>query len=83
MLGEGDGIKDRCRRPDIMSDAAYVILTDDDKANTGKFFIDDEVLIKAGVTDLASYSYVPGGFCVIERIDVKSQKNTVLATHAA
>jgi citronellol/citronellal dehydrogenase len=27
---------------------------------TGNFFIDDEVLAKAGVTDLGRYSVVPG-----------------------
>lgn len=58
MLGDGDSIKNHCRKPDIVSDAAYVILTNDDEGNTGNFYIDDDVLSKAGVTDLASYSYV-------------------------
>ncbi len=49
-----------CRTPQIMADAAYVVLTSDAGATTGNFFIDDEVLRKAGVTDLAGYSVVPG-----------------------
>ncbi|MDH4113893.1 MAG: NAD(P)-dependent oxidoreductase [Burkholderiaceae bacterium] len=51
---------EHCRTPQIMADAAYVVLTSDAGATTGNFFIDDEVLRKAGVTDLAGYSVVPG-----------------------
>jgi citronellol/citronellal dehydrogenase len=51
---------EHCRTPQIMADAAYVVLTSDAGATTGNFFIDDEVLGKAGVTDLAGYSVVPG-----------------------
>lgn len=55
------GVKpEHCRTPAIMADAAYAILTSDAKTTTGNFFIDDEVLAKAGVTDLAKYSVVPG-----------------------
>ena len=49
-----------CRTPQIMADAAYAVLTWDAATTTGNFFIDDEVLRKAGVTDLAGYSVVPG-----------------------
>jgi len=55
------GVKpEHCRTPEIMADAAYAVLTSDAAANTGNFYIDDEVLAKAGVTDLAKYSVVPG-----------------------
>jgi len=55
------GIKpEHCRTPDIMADAAYAILNLDAASNTGNFFIDDEVLKRAGVTDFAKYSVVPG-----------------------
>ena len=55
------GIKpEHCRKPEIMADAAYVVLTSDARTTTGNFFIDDEVLRGAGVTDLESYSVVPG-----------------------
>ena len=49
-----------CRKPEILADAAYFILTSDAKATTGNFFIDDELLAKHGVTDLDRYSVVPG-----------------------
>ena len=45
----------RTRRPDIMADAAHAILTRDARACTGNFFIDDEVLREAGVTDFSMY----------------------------
>jgi len=48
------------RTPDIMSDAAHVILTRDAKRTTGNFFIDDEVLRSVGVTDFDKYSVTPG-----------------------
>jgi citronellol/citronellal dehydrogenase len=55
------GVKpEHCRSVDIMADAAYAILTMDAATTTGNFFIDDEVLAKAGITDLAKYSVVPG-----------------------
>jgi len=55
------GIKpEHCRTPEIMADAAYQILILDAATTTGNFFIDDEVLKKAGVTDLDKYAVVPG-----------------------
>ena len=45
----------RTRNADIMADAAHAILTRDARACTGNFFIDDEVLREAGVTDLSRY----------------------------
>jgi citronellol/citronellal dehydrogenase len=49
-----------CRTPEILSDAAYVILNRPAKDCTGNFFVDDEVLASEGVTDLDKYSVVPG-----------------------
>lgn len=49
-----------CRKPEILADAAWWILTSDAKATTGRFFIDDEVLQSHGVHDLDRYSVVPG-----------------------
>lgn len=49
-----------CRKPEIMADAAYEILNRDSKANTGNFYIDEEVLKEAGITDFDHYSVVPG-----------------------
>jgi citronellol/citronellal dehydrogenase len=49
---------DFCRKPEIISDSAHVILTGTGK--TGNFFIDDEVLASVGIKDLDKYSVVPG-----------------------
>lgn len=49
-----------CRTPDIMADAAYVILNRDSKTTTGNFFVDEEVLRENGVTDFEQYSVIPG-----------------------
>jgi citronellol/citronellal dehydrogenase len=49
-----------CRKPEILSDAAYLILTSDARTTTGNFFIDDELLAKHGITDLEKYSVAPG-----------------------
>jgi citronellol/citronellal dehydrogenase len=51
---------EHCRAPAIMADAAYVVLNSDAATTTGNFFIDEEVLAKAGITDFAPYSVVPG-----------------------
>ena len=50
----------RCRKPEILSDAAYLILTSNAATTTGNFFIDDELLAKHGITDLDVYSVTPG-----------------------
>jgi len=49
-----------CRTPEILADAAYVILNRVSKETTGNFFVDDEVLTSVGITDLDGYSVVPG-----------------------
>ncbi len=58
LLGGEEAIR-RCRRPAILADAAHWILTQDSRVCTGNFFIDDEVLQQAGVTDLAPYAVDP------------------------
>jgi citronellol/citronellal dehydrogenase len=49
----------RGRKPEIMADAAHWILTQPARACSGNFFIDDEVLRKAGITDLDKYAVDP------------------------
>jgi citronellol/citronellal dehydrogenase len=49
-----------CRTPEILSDAAYIILNRNSKECSGNFFVDDQVLASEGVTDLEKYSVVPG-----------------------
>jgi len=48
-----------CRTPEIMADAAHVVLTQPAADTSGNFFIDDEVLATAGVTDLTEYAVDP------------------------
>ena len=48
------------RKPEIMGDAAHVILNRDARECMGNFFIDDEVLTAAGVKDLDQYAMTPG-----------------------
>jgi len=48
------------RRPEILADAAHWILTRPARELTGNFFVDDEVLARAGVTDLERYAVAPG-----------------------
>lgn len=49
-----------CRKPEILADAAYIILNRSSKVCTGNFFVDDEVLASEGITDLDTYAVVPG-----------------------
>ena len=49
-----------CRKPEILADAAFHILTSEAKSNTGHFYIDDEVLARHGVTDLDGYAVKSG-----------------------
>ncbi|WP_199433084.1 SDR family oxidoreductase [Qaidamihabitans albus] len=51
----GEQLASHSRTPEIMADAAYAILTKPSTEATGRFFIDDEVLAAAGVTDLSGY----------------------------
>src|ERR1700741_4647507 len=51
----------RSRKPQIVADAAHVILGRPAREYTGQFFIDDSVLYEAGVRDFAPYSVAPGG----------------------
>jgi len=60
MLGGGQEVAAQCRTPEIMSDAAYVILTRDSKHFTGNFCVDDAILAEEGVKDFDRYAAVPG-----------------------
>jgi citronellol/citronellal dehydrogenase len=47
------------RKPEILADAAHWILTQPSRTLTGNFFVDEDVLARAGVTDLARYAVDP------------------------
>lgn len=58
ILG-GDRIIRASRKPEIVADAAHVILTKRSRKFTGNFCIDDTVLAEAGVTDFDQYRVDP------------------------
>lgn len=58
ILGGDEGMKGS-RTPQIMSDAAHVILTRPSREHTGQFFVDDDVLATIGKTDLTEYAIDP------------------------
>jgi citronellol/citronellal dehydrogenase len=49
----------RCRRPDIVADAAHAVLSRDARGFAGNFLIDEDVLRDAGVTDFSGYAVDP------------------------
>ncbi len=50
---------ENCRKPEVVADAAYWIFSQPSTQVTGQFFIDEEVLKKAGVKDFSSYAIDP------------------------
>ena len=58
ILGGEETVK-VSRTPEIMADAAYVILTKNSKDFSGKFCIDDNLLADNGVKDFSKYAEVP------------------------
>ncbi|XP_063722942.1 hydroxysteroid dehydrogenase-like protein 2 [Symsagittifera roscoffensis] len=59
MLG-GESMVNQSRKPDIMADAAYVILGKDSGSYSGNFAVDEEVLVDVGVKDFDQYAHKPG-----------------------
>jgi citronellol/citronellal dehydrogenase len=55
MSGHPGAERRRVRRPEIVADAAHLILTKPSREFTGKFCIDDDVLRAAGTTDFTQY----------------------------
>ena len=50
----------QCRKPDIMADAAWSLLTRPAMHDTGRFFVDEDVLKAEGTSDFDVYAVVPG-----------------------
>lgn len=57
-VGNPDEMR-KCRKPEIMSDAAYRIFTKPARECTGNFFIDDTFLYDEGVRDFTMYKNDP------------------------
>ncbi|VEL29720.1 unnamed protein product [Protopolystoma xenopodis] len=68
MLAGGEHFAKQCRHPEIMSDAAHIVLTlpASDSQNTGRFFIDDELLAEHGIVDLEKYSVQRGASLALD-----------------
>ncbi len=60
MIPGARDLLDRARRPEIMADAAHVVVTRNARTTSGNFFLDEDVLREAGVTDFARYAVKPG-----------------------
>jgi len=85
----GDAMSRISRTPEIMADAAHLILTRPSRSCTGNFFIDEEVLREAGVTDFSGYApraendplsadiFVPDA--VFERLPTRVVKHDLLS----
>ncbi|MFN2457737.1 MAG: SDR family oxidoreductase [Chitinophagaceae bacterium] len=58
LLG-GDYLVQRSRKPEIVADAAFAIVTRPSSECTGNFFIDEDVLRKEGVNDFSHYTVNP------------------------
>ena len=71
-----------CRKPDIMADSAIAVLRRSPSDCTGNFFIDEEVLIAEGVTDLSVYQHegateLMADFFVPDEVFARSPTNIV------
>lgn len=60
LLG-GDALAKMSRSPEILADSAYYIFSQPAASCTGNCFIDEEVLIKEGITNFDNYAVVQGG----------------------
>ncbi|MBN1800635.1 MAG: NAD(P)-dependent oxidoreductase [Candidatus Lokiarchaeota archaeon] len=58
LLG-GETAMKHSRKPEIVADAAYMIITKSSREFTGNFFIDEDVLKEGGITEFQKYSFVP------------------------
>jgi len=60
LLG-GEALINMSRKPEIMADAAFHILSKNAEEFTGLHLIDEDVLREAGETDFEKYAVTPGG----------------------
>ncbi len=59
LLGGEEAVR-RCRRPEIVADAAHAVLTRPAGLCTGRCLLDEEVLREEGISDFSSYAVDPG-----------------------
>lgn len=56
----GPEARKNCRKPEIVGDAAFLMLSKSSRKFTGNFLIVEDFLKQEGVTDLSKYNEVPG-----------------------
>jgi citronellol/citronellal dehydrogenase len=56
----GESTLESSRKPEIMADAAYAIITTARGELTGQALLDEQALARVGITDLSDYVCVPG-----------------------
>jgi citronellol/citronellal dehydrogenase len=59
LLG-GEAMMQASRTPEIVAEAAYLILDSDARTVTGNAFVDEDVLREHGVSDFSAYAFSPG-----------------------
>ena len=59
LLG-GEAVMRHSRKPEIMADAAHALLSRPSHSCTGNFFIDEDVLAEADITNFDPYAVAPG-----------------------
>jgi citronellol/citronellal dehydrogenase len=59
LLG-GEALMNRSRKPEIVADAAFYILSKPTKLCSGNHFIDEDVLVSEGISDFSKYAVLPG-----------------------
>lgn len=59
-LPGGESLAAHSRRPEIVADAAYEIITSPSREHTGHFHIDEAILRQRGMIDFDRYSVTPG-----------------------
>ena len=64
LVHGGEELRNEFRKPEIMADAAFGIITKNSREFTGNFCIDDSFLYREGETDFEKYSNKPGAALV-------------------
>lgn len=57
-VGDAEELR-KCRKPEIMADAAHAIFNKPSRSCTGNFFIDDTLLYEEGIRDFSPYKIDP------------------------
>ncbi|XP_015781438.1 hydroxysteroid dehydrogenase-like protein 2 [Tetranychus urticae] len=60
VITDGPEIRKVCRKPEILADAAYAILSKSPEKFTGNFCVDETLLKQEGITDFDQYAEVKG-----------------------